>query len=348
MIKVLIADNSKTIQDFIVQILATDADIQVAGVACTGKEAIEFVRSNKPNIIIMAVNMPDSDGFETARAIMEIIPVPIVMVSSIKNDNETLFTNRYIESGALAIIRRPEPSDLAQFQDFHKELIHTVKLMSEIKVVKRYPRNRNRNVKTIAPEDPFENALKRVKVIAIGASTGGPLALQTILSRITGDILVPVLIVQHIAPGFLNILQKMLSTTSGILLKIAGDGEKILPGIGYIAPDNFHMGVTRGEKIHLSNESPENGSKPSVSYLFRSVAQLYGSNSLGVLLTGMGKDGADELKDMKDRGAITVVQNERSSVVYGMPGEAIKVGASDNAFSLEKIAEIILKSGSQN
>jgi two-component system, chemotaxis family, protein-glutamate methylesterase/glutaminase len=348
MIKVLIADNSKTVQDFLVQILTSDPDIQIAGVVLSGQKAVEFARSNKPDIITIAVNMPGPDGFEIARAIMEIAPVPIVMVSSIKNDNETLFTNRYIESGALAIIRRPEPSELAQFPDFHNELIRTVKLMSEIKVVKLFPRNRNRNVKTFASEDPFKHALKRVKVIAIGASTGGPLALQTILSRITGYLPVPVLIVQHIAPGFVNVFQKMLSATSGIHLKIAIDGEKILPGIGYIAPDNFHMGVTRGEKIQLSNKPPENGSKPSVSYLFRSVAQVYGPNSLGVLLTGMGKDGADELKDMKDQGAITVVQNEGSSVVFGMPGEAIKVGASENAFSLERIAEIILKSGSKN
>jgi two-component system chemotaxis response regulator CheB len=345
MIKVLVVDNSKEIQDFIARILSSDTDIHIAGVACSGQEAIEFVRSEKPDIITMAVNMPGSDGFETARTIMEISPKPIVMVSSIKNNNETLFTNRYIESGALAIIRRPEPSEPAQFLDFQKELIRTVKLMSEIKVVKLYSRNRNKNLKTFASEDPFENALKRVRMIAIGASTGGPLALQTILSKITGNLLVPVLIVQHIAPGFVNIFQKMLSATSGIQLKIAEDAEKILPGIGYIAPDNFHMGITRGEKIHLSNQPPENGSKPSVSYLFRSVAQTYGPNSLGVLLTGMGKDGADELKDMKDKGALTVVQNEDSSVVFGMPGEALRLGASNNSFSLERIAEIMLKSG---
>jgi two-component system, chemotaxis family, protein-glutamate methylesterase/glutaminase len=345
MIKVLIADNSKEVQDFLVQILTSDPDIQITGVASTGKEAVELVRSKKPDIIAMAVNMPGSDGFETARTIMEIMPKPIVMVSSIKNDNETLNTNRYIESGALAIIRRPEPSELEEFPNFHKELILTIKLMSEIKVVKLYPRNRNHNVILSATKDPFENALKRVKVIAIGASTGGPLALQTILSKLTADLPVPVLIVQHIAPGFVSIFKKMLSATSGIRLKIAEDAEKILPGIGYIAPDNFQMGVTKGGKLHLSNEPPENGSKPSVSYLFRSVAQFYGPNSLGILLTGMGKDGADELKDMKDRGGITVVQNEDSSVVFGMPGEALKLGASINAFSLERIAELMLKTG---
>jgi two-component system chemotaxis response regulator CheB len=139
----------------------------------------------------------------------------------------------------------------------------------------------------------------------------------------------------------------MLSSTSGIRLKIAEDKELILPGVGYIAPDSYHMGVTRGGKIHLSTKPPEHGSKPSVSYLFRSVAQSFGPNSLGVLLTGMGQDGADELKDMKDKGAITVVQNEGSSVVFGMPGEALKLGASNTALSPEKIAEIISKSGSK-
>ena len=138
-----------------------------------------------------------------------------------------------------------------------------------------------------------------------------------------------------------------LSATSGIKLKIAEDGEPISAGIGYIAPDNFHMGVSRGSKISLSDQPPENGLKPSVSYLFRSVAQSFGPNALGVLLTGMGKDGADELKAMKDKGAFTIVQNEESSVVFGMPGEALRIGAADQALSPEKIAEILAKSGSK-
>jgi len=140
----------------------------------------------------------------------------------------------------------------------------------------------------------------------------------------------------------------MLSTSSGIRLKIAEDGEVISAGVGYIAPDCLHMGVSHMKKIALSDQPPENGSKPSVSFLFRSVAESYGANSLGILLTGMGKDGAGELKDMKDKGAITVVQNEGSSVVFGMPGEALKLGASNNALSPEKIAEIIMQSGLKN
>jgi two-component system chemotaxis response regulator CheB len=348
MIKVLIVDNSKVIQEFLAHILSSDRDIEVTGIAGSGNEAIELIRIKKPDIITMAADMTGMNGYETARLIMETIPIPIVIVSKIKSETEALNTKIYIESGALAVILRPEPFELPLFTNFSRELIQTVKLMSEIKVVKLYPRKNKTLFKPPRTENSFENDLKRIKVIAIGASTGGPLALQIILSRLTKDLSVPVLIVQHIAPGFVKVFQKMLSSTSGIKLKIAEDAEQILPGTGYIAPDNFHMGVTSRSKILLSTLPPENGSKPSVSYLFRSVAQSYGPNSLGVLLTGMGKDGADELKDMKDKGAITVVQNEGSSVVFGMPGEALKLGASNNALSPEKIAEIISKSGLKN
>jgi two-component system chemotaxis response regulator CheB len=302
----------------------------------------------RPDVITMDVNMPWMDGYETSRKIMETNPTPIVIVSGIESVSETSNVKKYIEAGALAVVLRPAPFELPQFINFRKELIQTVKLMSEIKVVKLYPRNRKVYEKIQSGKYAFENDLKRIKIIAIGASTGGPVALQIILSRLSKDLPVPLLIVQHIAPGFVKVFQKMLSATSGIKLKIAEDGEVISPGFGYIAPDCLHMGVTHSKKIALSDQPPENGSKPSVSFLFRSVAEAYGANALGILLTGMGKDGAGELKDMKDKGAITVVQNEGSSVVFGMPGEALKLGASSNALSPEKIAEIIMQSGLKN
>jgi two-component system chemotaxis response regulator CheB len=344
MIKVLIVDDSKVIQEFLNDLLSSDPDIQVVGVASSGHEALALVRIRKPDLITIDIQMPGMNGYETSREIMESVPTPIIIVSGIEDVTEASNTNRYIEAGALAVVLRPAPFELPQFAAFRKELIQTVKLMSEIKVIKLYIKNRKGPFKPPHEVQSFENELKRIRIIAIGASTGGPVALQIILSRLPKDLPVPVLIVQHIAVGFVNVFQKMLSSTSGIKLKIAEDGEQFFPGIGYIAPDSFHMGVTRS-KILLSNLPPENGSKPSVSYLFRSVAQTFGANSLGVLLTGMGKDGADELKDMKDKGALTVVQNEGSSVVFGMPGEALRLGASNNALSPESISEILAKTG---
>ncbi|MGD0756001.1 MAG: chemotaxis-specific protein-glutamate methyltransferase CheB [Bacteroidales bacterium] len=347
MIKVLIVDDSKVIQEFLAHLLSSDPDIQVVGFANSGYEAVELVRIKKPDVITMDIHMPGMDGYEATRTIMETVPTPIVIVSGSAKTKEIAEKFRSLEAGALAMVIRPPGFEDPQFAASRKEMIQTVKLMSEVKVVKLFPRSRKEQIKPPRLVQTFENDLKRIQVIAIGASTGGPMALQIILSRLPGDLPVPVLIVQHIAAGFVKGFKEWLSATSGIKLKIAEDGEHISAGIGYIAPDNFHMGLSRGSKINLSNQPPENGLKPSVSFLFRSIAQTIGPNALGVLLTGMGKDGADELKAMKDKGAFTIVQNQESSVVFGMPGEALRIGASDQALPPGKIAEILAKSGSK-
>ncbi|MGD0343191.1 MAG: chemotaxis-specific protein-glutamate methyltransferase CheB [Bacteroidales bacterium] len=347
MIKVLIVDDSKVIQEFLAHLLSSDPDIQVVGIANSGYEALELVKKKKPDVITMDIHMPGMDGYETTRTIMENVPTPIVIVSGSSGKKEVTNTFRLLEAGALAVVIRPPGFENPQFAASRKELIQTVKLMSEVKVVRLFPRSRKDQKKPALVVQTFENDLKRVQLIAIGASTGGPMALQIVLSGLPADLPVPVLIVQHIAKGFVKGFLEWLSATSGIKLKIAEDGEYISAGIGYIAPDNFHMGVSRGNKIILSDQPPENGLKPSVSFLFRSVAQTMGPNALGVLLTGMGKDGADELKAMKDTGALTLVQNAESCVVFGMPGEALRIGAADQALSLEKIAEILAKSGSK-
>ena len=347
MIKVLIVDDSKVIQEFLAHLLTSDPDIRVVGFASSGSEAVELVRMKKPDVITMDIHMPGIDGYEATRTIMETVPTPIVIVSGSSGKKEVTNTFKLLDAGALAVVIRPPGFEHPQFTASRKELIQTVKLMSEVKVVRLFPRSRKEQKKPLHLVQTFENDLKRIQVIAIGASTGGPMALQIILSRLPEDLPVPVLIVQHIAKGFVKGFHEWLSATSGIKLKIAEDGETISEGIGYIAPNNFHMGVVRGNKISLSDQPPENGLKPSVSFLFRSVAQTFGPNALGVLLTGMGKDGADELKAMKDKGAFTLVQNEESSVVFGMPGEALSIGAADQALSPEKIAEILAKSGSK-
>jgi two-component system chemotaxis response regulator CheB len=347
MIKVLIVDDSKVVQEFLTHLLSSDPGIQVVGVASTGYEAVEFVRNKKPDVITMDIQMPGMDGYEATRIIMETAPTPIVIVSGSANKNDVTSTYRTMEAGAVAVVLRPPGYEHPEFPFSRKELIDTVKLMSEVKVVKIFPRSGKEKIKPFRLVQTLEKDMNRIKVVAIGASTGGPIALQLILSGLPADLPVPVLIVQHIAAGFVKGFQKWLSATSGIKVKIAEDKEPLSAGIAYIAPDNFHMGVNIGRKIILSDQPPENGSKPSVSYLFRSVTKTYGPTAFGVLLTGMGKDGAFELKEMKEKGAVTVVQNEESSVVFGMPGEALKLGAADYALTPEQIAEILAKAGSK-
>ena len=177
-----------------------------------------------------------------------------------------------------------------------------------------------------------------IKLVAIGASTGGPLVIQTILARLASRFPVPIVIVQHMAPGFIQGFADWLCQASRFPVQLAAHGQVLQPGHAYLAPDGFQMRVESGYRIALSSDGPENGPRPSVSHLFRSVATVYGKKAVGVLLTGMGKDGAQELKLIKEQGAITLVQDKESSVVHGMPGEAIKIDASTYVLSPESIA----------
>jgi two-component system chemotaxis response regulator CheB len=339
MIKVLIVDDSKVVQEFMKHILTSDPDIQIVGIASSGHEAIELASKMRPDVISMDFHMPDMNGCDAARTIMETTPTPIVIVTASLSREDVIKNFNPYENGVLAVLLRPPGMQHPDFVTASNMLIQTLKQMSKIKVVSLFPPCIKEQIGTPRLLQKFENDLKRIQVIAIGASTGGPRALQRILSGLPKDLPVPVLIVQHITAGFGKGFMEWVSATAGIKLKIAEEGEQISAGIGYIAPDNFHMGVSQGSKINLGNQPPENGLKPSVSYLFRSVAQTFGPNALGVLLTGMGKDGADELKEMKDKGAITLVQNEESSVVFSISAEAIKTGASDHILSIEKISD---------
>jgi len=217
--------------------------------------------------------------------------------------------------------------------------------MSEIKVIRRWPRRSPLSLESSAPSNLVSIAeretpwlSKEIQVVAMGASTGGPVVLQTILSRLSRDFPFPILIVQHISPGFLPGFAEWLSTTTGFPAQIAAQNEPISPGRAYLAPDGWQMGVNASGRIHLHPNEAEYGVCPSVSFLFRSVADVYGAHAIGILLTGMGKDGAKELKNMKEQGALTYVQDAESSVVYGMPGEAIRLHAAHSILSPENMA----------
>lgn len=339
MIKVLVVEDSAVVREFLVHILRSDSEIQVVGTANNGEEALDAVKQTRPDVITMDINMPKMNGFEATRQIMETVPTPIVIVSGSSSGKEVATTFHAIEAGALAFVSRPKGFGHAEHAEMAEQLVRTVRLMSEVKVVRRWARHRVGNAAlTAIPEVQTSGASAGVEVVAIGASTGGPIIIQNILSQLSKDFPVPMLVVQHTAPGFIAGFGDWLAQSTGFPVHIAAHDEYPLPGHAYVAPDGVHMGAKIGGRIMLSKDEPENGLRPSVSFLFRSVAEIYGRNAVGVLLSGMGRDGAEELKSLKEKGALTIAQDKESSVVHGMPGEAIKLDAATHVLSADKIA----------
>lgn len=337
-IKVLVVDDSPVARELLVHILNSDPKIQIIGTASNGEEAIVASKDLSPDVITMDIHMPKMDGYEATRKIMEIHPTPIIIVTGSPSVKEISMAMRVIEAGALAVVQKPGGLCHPDYQADVSRFIQTVKLMSEVKVVRRraFPRR-----ETVQPAEVKLERPSEIQVVAIGASTGGPPVIQTILSKLPKKFPTPVLIVQHIATGFIEGFVEWLGQTSSLPVHVATHGEYILPGHVYFAPDGFQMKPDRYGRISLARGENGNGLCPSVSYLFRSVADVFGKNAVGILLTGMGKDGAEELKLMKEKGAITIAQDKESSVVHGMPGEAIKLDAAMYVLAPEKIAAVL-------
>jgi two-component system chemotaxis response regulator CheB len=340
LIKVLVVEDSPVVREFLVHILGADPDIRVIGTAHDGEQALEAIARKQPDVITMDVHMPKMNGLDATRRIMETCPTPIVVVSGSIDPAEVATTFEAMEAGALAVLRRPAGIGHPDHEATARELVQTVKLMSEVKVVRRWSRARRDSI--ARPAQPrLERAPGSCRIVALGASTGGPPVLQTILSQLPKDFPAPVLVVQHMAAGFVRGLIEWLGHSSRLPIHLAAHGEQMLPGHVYVAADELQMKVERGGRIVLTREPPENGLRPSVSFLFRSVAEVYGGDAVAGLLTGMGRDGADELKLLRDKGAVTFAQDKVSSVVHGMPGEAIKLDAATLVLAPEKIAGVL-------
>lgn len=353
--RVLVVEDSPTVRDFLLAILRSDPALEIAGTAATGEDAVRLVEETCPDVITMDVHMPKMNGFDATRLIMESRPTPIVMVSGTTDFADSARAFEAMESGALAVLQRPHGPGHAEHQCSAAELLRTVKLMAEVKVVKRWRHARQTAVAVqllhgpeISPQTKYENFNQRIvspkmqlQMVGIGASTGGPPAIQKILSLLPRDFAAPVLIVQHMAEGFTQGLADWLAQSSSLPVLVPSAGQKVINGHVYIAPEAVHMGVDPGGRIELRMTAPEHGLRPAVSYLFRSIAEVYGAAAAGVLLSGMGTDGAQELKMMRQRGAVTLVQNCETSVVYGMPGEAVKLDGASYVLSPEKIAGVL-------
>lgn len=357
-INVLIVDDSQISRELLNFIIETDPDLKVMACVNSGEEAIAYIENNKtrPDVITMDINMPGLDGYETTRRIMAKYPIPIVVVSASGQESEVDRSFKSLEAGALAILDKPFGIGSEKYPAQAKGIKDTIKMVADIRLVTRkislvYTngfQNASNHIEMVSDLMPIPSGLD-VDVVAIGASLGGPQAIFQLLSQIPESFSVPILIVQHITSGFTKGFVDWLRPHIKLDISIPKHGDKIRKKHIYVAPDNFHLTVGKGGVIQLEKKDEDEEFCPSIARLFRSVANVYDRKAIGVVLTGMGRDGAEDLLLMKERGAFTIAQDENSCVMFGIPKEAIRLKAVERVLPLEEIAPalelIVNKSG---
>ena len=338
-IKVLIVDDSALVRALLTKILGADPALQVVGTAPDAFIAREKIKILNPDVLTLDVEMPRMDGLQFLRNLMRLRPMPVVMCSSLTERGADI-TLAALELGAIDFVTKPKVDVAHALEAYAAELIGKVKVAAVARVrplVPRPPANQAGAPQRPRPELQFRTT---DQIVAIGASTGGTEAIRQVLARLPPD--APgMVITQHIPRAFSAPFAARLNASSQLSVQEAQDGALILPGQAYIAPGDLHLTVERDGaryRCRLRNEAPVNRHRPSVDVLFRSVAEQVGQNAVGVILTGMGADGARGLKEMRDKGALTIAQDEKSSVVWGMPGAAVTLDAVDRILPIEQIA----------
>jgi two-component system, chemotaxis family, protein-glutamate methylesterase/glutaminase len=339
-VRVLVVDDSALMRKLIPQILATDRSIQVVGTAMDGNFGLKKIEELKPQVVTLDLEMPGMGGLDMLKEIMRGHRVPVIVVSSHSIEGASV-TLKALSMGAFDFVAKP--SDVsARMPEIAQELISKIKAAAQSRGIRVSPL-------TAGLSKPVEKAAPNTKqrptrVVAIGVSTGGPQALQYLLPQLPKDFPGTILVVQHMPEGFTEMFSRRLDEICSIKVKEAQSGDLLLAGRALVCPGSRHLKVKRmplGDVVVLSDEPKVNGHRPSVDVLFRSVAEEFGKDSLGVLMTGMGEDGAQGLGQLKAAGGMTIAQNEESCVVYGMPKAAIERGYAIRVVALEALANTL-------
>jgi two-component system chemotaxis response regulator CheB len=343
MIRVLLVDDSPMALHILQSLLSLSPDIQVVGTASDGVEALHLLPALNPDVICTDLHMSGMDGLELTRTVMNKYPRPILVVSvSVEPDSPNIF--RLLEAGAVDVYPKPRAILEADHEKLARELSKKIRILAGVHVHRRVA------AATRAPPPPPISLPPHapVRMVAIGASTGGPQALREILSNLPAVFPAPVVCVQHIGGDFLSGMLKWLAEVSPLPMRKAAQGEVPQAGVVYFAPEEAHLEFDDRGRFALSAAPPCDGHRPSATVTLQAAARRFGAGAVGVLLTGMGRDGAEGMVDIAAAGGVTIAQDEASSVVYGMPREAVALGAVQHVLPLEQIAPALaaLASGS--
>lgn len=370
MIKILIAEDSPTVTMILQKIFAADDECQVIGTAKNGKEAVDKVKLLRPDIVTMDIRMPVMDGFEATKQIMTFHPTPILVISASVGKDDLNIAFNAIRAGALDIVEKPKGNLAMDYEYIGRDLIKKVKILSGVKVFHHVsgkairaradsklassgdlpvtPASNKFGIKTPSTRELLaadkrlypkaKTSSKPPELVAIASSTGGPSALLKILKNLPDTFQIPIVIVQHICEGFGQGFVDWLNKECNLNVKTAERGEVLTQGNIYVAPDGFHLLIDPGKVVRLSKSMPINGLRPCATLMMETAAKVYGGATIGVILTGMGRDGADGMKAIKDAGGLTIAQSPETCVVFGMPKEAIELGVVDKILPIERIA----------
>jgi two-component system chemotaxis response regulator CheB len=346
MLKVLLVDDSPTARHMLSSVIAGAPDMEVVGQAFNGEQAVTMTRELRPDVILMDIVMPRMDGLEATREIMHATPTPIVLISASLDSRETDIAFQALSAGALTVQQKPVGPGNPCHNEESARLVGTLRTMAGVQVIRHWKRDRpiTRPVPVTAADAqaPEIAGSTAPEIVAIASSTGGPAALRSIIEKLPGDFPLPLVVVQHIAPDFVPSLAQWLPHITPLKVAIAEDGGIPQPGCLYLAPGGVHLRLTKGPRFLLEAD-PGNGIHvPSGDVLFESVSAAYRQRAIGVILTGMGADGANGLLAMHRAGAYTIAQDEASSVVFGMPKEAINLGAARRVMPLKEIPQVLI------
>ncbi len=332
MTRVVIADDSVTARQLLRAIIESDPDLHVIGEAEDGEAAVEMVIRLRPDVVIMDVHMPILDGLEATKQIMMKEATPIIIVSGAKHYRDIEISLSATQAGALLMLAKPAGPASPRYEEDRAELVAMTKALAQVKVVRRW---------THSPEPRVVSARHAhagsYDLVAIAASTGGPGALRRILIDLPASFPAPIVVVQHMARGFMAGFAHWLGSSGSLPVRLVRSGQPLKPGRVYVAPDDQHLGFAPDGTVKVSDAPPINRFRPSADHLFMSVAQTFGARCIGVICTGMGSDGALGLEQAHNAGAFVIAQDEATSVVFGMANEAIRRNAVDLILPIDAI-----------